>query len=328
MKNYYEILGVDENATQDDIKKAYRKLSKQYHPDVNDEGEEMFKEISEAYENIGDETKRQEYENRRKNPFGNMGGMGFDFNSIFEHMMGRSKPKAPDKVMSIDITPEESYFGVKKEFKLFNNVVCVPCDGSGGTKKICNTCQGQGVVIQTFGTGMFRQRVQTTCPSCNGHGNQILNLCKSCNGQGVTKKEDHLQVSIPTNVDNGDFLRLQQKGDYHPQIKMFGDLILKVNLVSDDKFQKMGMDLIYNKKIDPLTLLIEDQLIIEHPDGDLSIKIPETLNTEKPLRIFNKGYKTPAGNGNFYIKIIVEKDSNLDPEIKEKIKESLKKIVD
>ena len=328
MKNYYEILGVDENATQDDIKKAYRKLSKQYHPDVNPEGEEKFKEISEAYENIGDETKRQEYENRRKNPFGDMGGPGFDFNSIFEQMMGVRKPKAPDKTITIEITPEESYFGVKKEIRLFNNVICYPCDGSGGTKRICNTCQGQGVVIQTFGTGMFTQRAQTTCPHCNGSGSLILNVCKSCNGHGVTKKEDHLQVSIPPNVDNGDFLRLQQKGDYHPQTKMFGDLILKVSMVSDGKYQKMGMDLIYNKKIDPLTLLIEDEMLIEHPDGKLSIKVPEILNTEKPLRITNKGYKTPVGNGNFYIKVIVEKESNIDPEIKQKLKDLLKKTVD
>ena len=175
---------------------------------------------------------------------------------------------------------------------------------------------------------MFTQRAQTTCPHCNGSGSLILNVCKSCNGQGVTKKEDHLQVSIPPNVDNGDFLRLQQKGDYHPQTKMFGDLILKVSMVSDGKYQKMGMDLIYNKKIDPLTLLIEDEMLIEHPDGKLSIKVPEILNTEKPLRITNKGYKTPVGNGNFYIKVIVEKESNIDPEIKQKLKDLLKKTVD
>jgi len=333
MKDYYKILGVDEKATQDEIKKVYRKLSKQFHPDVNPEGEEKFKEVSEAYEHIGDEKRRQEYDVQRKNPFANMGNMGggFDIHDIFEQMVngGRKRqPKAPDKTISVNITPVESYFGVKKEIKILNNVSCQPCDGTGGTKKICSNCQGQGVIIQTYGTGMFVQRVQVNCPYCNGQGSIIQNVCKTCNGHGVTRKEEHLQISIPANVDNGDFLRIQQKGDFNPQIKMFGDLILKVNLVSDEKYQKLGLDLIYNKKIDPLSLLIEDEMKVEHPEGELLIKMPETINSDKPLRILKKGYKTPAGNGNFYIKIIVQKEGNIDPDIKEKLKESLKKVAE
>lgn len=326
-ENYYSILGVSETATQDEIKKAYRKLAKENHPDIGGD-EELFKKISVAYDIVGDENKRKEYDMKKNNPFGMGGGSPFDINSIFEEMMGgRQKAKAPDKVFNLNLTVSESFFGVKKEITLSNFDICDPCNGTGGTKKVCETCKGNGIVNQIFGTGMFRQQFQTQCPSCNGIGATILNACGSCKGQGVSKKEEKVQVSIPRSVDNGDFLRLGQKGDYNVNLKMKGDLILKVNLIGEEKYEKLGMDLIYNKRINPLNLLLDDNMIIEHPEGDLSIKVPEKVNTEKPLRIMGKGFKTPNGDGNFYIKIIVEKEQNLDNETKEKIKNILEKVI-
>ncbi len=327
MKNYYDILGVTENATQDEIKKSYRKLSKQYHPDVNPEGDEKFKEVAEAYENIGDEKKRQEYDVKRKNPFGDMSG-GFDIHSMFEQMMnmgGQTKPKkGPDKVITIDLTVLDSFFGSKKDIILSTNKKCEPCNGEGGEKRVCDYCKGQGVVIQVFGTGLFRQQVRTNCPNCNGNGSQIVKKCSTCFGHAIIKTDEKIQVSIPNNVDNGDFLRLANKGDFNPTAKAYGDLILKVNLLSDDKFQKMGIDLIYTKTINPLDLVIEKNMEVEHPEGNLSIKIPDKVNTDKPLRILNKGFKTNNGIGNFYIKIVVEKSINLDDSKIEKIKNILK----
>lgn len=329
MKDYYTILGVTETATQDEIKKTYRKLSKQYHPDVNPDGEEKFKEITEAYENIGEESKRNEYDIRRKNPFHGMGGSPFDIHSMFEQMMNGGTPKqkrAPDKVINITINPLESYFGTKKELTLKNLSKCTPCQGTGGAKKICDTCQGQGMVVQVMGTGLFAHRIQTTCPTCQGSGSQILNACTSCFGNGRKVEDENLMVNIPPNVDNGDFLRLSQKGDFDPGSKLRGDLILKVNLINDDKFEKSGFDLIYNLRIHPLNLILDDELIVEHPDGNLSIKIPESITTSKPLRIVGKGYKTNQGNGNFYIKVIVEKQGNLDSKLKEELKHVLKLV--
>jgi molecular chaperone DnaJ len=325
-ENYYSILGVSETATQDEIKKAYRKLAKENHPDIGGD-EELFKKISVAYDIIGDENKRKEYDMKRNNPFG-MGGDSFDIHSIFEQMMGgKPKPKAADKIFNINITVSESFFGVKKEISLSNFDICNPCNGTGGTKKVCETCKGNGVVIQMFGTGMFRQQFQTQCPSCNGLGSTILNACNTCKGQGVSKKEEKIQVNIPKSVDNGVFLRITQKGDYNPNLKMKGDLILKVNLIDEDKYEKVGIDLIYTKKINPLNLLLDDSMVIEHPEGDLSVKVPEKVNTEKPLRIIGKGFKTQNGDGNFYIKIVVEKEQNLDNETKEKIKNILETVV-
>jgi molecular chaperone DnaJ len=323
MKNYYDILGIPETATQDDIKKAYRKLSKQYHPDVNPKGEEKFKEVSEAYENIGEETKRNEYDNRRNNPFGS-----FDINSMFggafNDMMRNSTPKAPDKVMDIFITPIESYFGAKKEIELNTFNRCKPCEGTGGEKKICDTCKGHGVVFQVMGTGMFRQQIRMNCPTCNGNGSILLSACGSCFGRGVTQEKETFSVSIPSNVDNGDFMRMKNKGDYHNKLNVRGDLILKVNMLNTDNYEKSGTDLVYHKKVDPISLVINDTMTINHPDGDLMINIPKNMDTDKPLRITNKGYITPNGRGNFYIRVSVQKTDDIDQEIKEKIKELLK----
>jgi molecular chaperone DnaJ len=329
MKDYYKVLGVDETATQDEIKKVYRKLSKQFHPDVNPEGEEKFKEIVEAYDHIGDENKRNEYDAKRKNPFMGMGGNPFDMHSMFEQMMGqtrRQKQRAPDKVITLDINCVESYFGVKKEINVITNNKCNPCDGSGGTKKVCDTCNGNGFVVQVFGTGMFSQQIQQQCPVCLGSGTLITKACVSCNGIGLNSKNEKINVNIPANVDNGDFLRLQGKGDFNITTRNKGDLILKVNLINVDDFEKIGIDLVYHKKITPMDLVLEETMFIKHPEGELSIKIPKELNSDKPLRIMNKGYKTPRGVGNFFIKLSVEKKSDLDVETKNKIKKLLEQV--
>jgi len=327
MKNYYDVLGVNEKATQDEIKKSYRKLSKQYHPDVNPDGDEKFKEIAEAYENIGDEKKRQDYDIRRKNPFAEMSGGGFDMHSMFEQMMNMGRQqnkKAPDKVIQLDVTIHETFFGSNKEISYSSGIKCDPCNGEGGSKKTCETCKGRGIVIQIFGTGLFTQQMQSTCPSCNGSGSRIIVACSKCNGRGLNVENQKIQISIPSGVDSGDFLRVPNKGDYNTQVKINGDLILKVNLLNDNKFQKIGNDLVYTKIMDPLSLLLEKNVIIEHPEGELSIKIPNILSTEKPLRISNKGFKNKDSVGNFFIKIVVEKTKELDQNKIEKIKSILK----
>lgn len=323
MNNYYEILGVSEDATQDDIKKAYRQLSKQYHPDVNPNGEEKFKEISEAYENIGDESKRTNYDNARKNPFADGMG-GFDIHSMFEHMMGQNRrpPKAPDKIVEVVLTPVESFFGIKKDIEFDSFEKCDPCNGSGGERSVCNTCKGRGVVIQVLGTGLFMQQIQMTCNQCNGHGFIISIKCNTCNGIGVNKNHQKFNVSIPKNIDDGDFLRLKDRGDFNPNLKIKGDVILKVVMDNSGNFEKVGMDLILKKKLDIFDLMISDSVSIEHPEGELLIKLPDSVDTEKPLRIPNKGFSNENQKGNFYIKISVKKDEVS----REKVKTILKEI--
>jgi molecular chaperone DnaJ len=322
MKNYYDILDLNENASQDEIKKAYRKLSKQYHPDVNPQGEEKFKDISEAYDILGDESKKNNYDTQRKNPFGGE----FDIHSMFEQMMNggqRRQRKAPDKVFEVEINVLESYRGVEKEILVPRSVDCKPCNGEGGKKVKCSNCEGSGIIIQAIGTGMFRQHIQMTCNICRGNGKIIVDPCKVCNGHGNNNENFKFKIKIPANSDNGDFLKMRNNGDFYQGVG-YGDLILKIKCLPVDGFEKVGLDLIYNKKISPMDLIIEDKIEVKHPDGDLILSVPEILDSSKPLRILNKGYKNSINSGNFYIKFNVEKNGNIDPIKKIKIKEILK----
>ncbi len=329
MKDYYKVLGVEETATQDDIKKVYRKLSKQFHPDVNPEGEEKFKEVSEAYENIGDETKRRDYDNRRNNPFANMGGHGnYDFNSIFEEMMGGHRQqrarRAPDKIINVDINPIESYLGVKKEIKYDYKEICTPCNGDGGQTSICNTCRGVGTITQRVGNGMFNQIVQTQCPSCFGKGKIIINPCNNCYGQGILIKNETLLVTIPKNVDNGNFMRVPAKGDFNQNMKLRGDLVLQINLFSNDGFEKNGNDLIYYLKLNVLDIILQKQIKLPHPEGELLINLPKNISSEKPLRLVKKGYRGDSNSGDFYVKMNITNEIDLPQEKIDQIQEILK----
>jgi len=328
MKNYYEILGVAENASQDEIKKSYRKLSKQYHPDVNPEGEEKFKDIAEAYDILGDENKRQQYNQRKNNPFAGRGG-NFDAQSIFEEMVNggrRQNAKSPDKVISISMTPIDSYFGIEKEISYDYLKVCKPCDGNGGNRSVCSTCGGQGYVMQRMGTGMFQQIFNVTCNSCGGQGSVITKKCDTCNGNGMVKEKEKIVISIPKNVDNGDFLRIATKGDYGKTTGVRGDLIIKVDLIKHDNFEKIGRDLIYSLKLNVIDVLTEKQIRLPHPDGDLIISMPKNLNSDKPLRLVKKGYRDGVGSGDFYVKITITNDYTLTNDVKESLMVLLKEI--
>ena len=321
MKNYYEILGLAENATQEDIKKTYKKLSKQYHPDVNPEGEEKFKEISEAYDTLGDDKKRGEYDMKRRNPFG---GGDFGFGDIFEEMMGqgRRKPKPADKIVDIVVTAEESYKGVEKTIEVDINQSCNTCNGTGGNKKTCNRCAGRGFTIQTVGTGFFKTQIQATCTDCKGVGEFLINPCQACYGNGVVSKTTKFNVQIPKNVDNGDFMRMKNSGDEIPKFGR-GDLILKVICVKNNNFEKSQNDLIYYCKINVIDFLTNKELEIPHPDGTLKINLPENFDTDKPLRLIGKGYKMSNVVGNLYVKLSVN-NVVITNEQKEQIENILK----
>jgi molecular chaperone DnaJ len=325
MKNYYDILGVSETSSQDEIKKAYRQLSKQYHPDVNPDGEEKFKEVAEAYDNIGDANKRTEYDNRRRNPFASMGGHNFDFSSVFEEMMNgqrNQRPrKAPDKVMNVEVTPVESYLGIKKELNYDYIEKCSPCNGEGGESTGCNICGGIGSITQKIGNGMFTQLVQSKCPSCNGKGKIIVNPCNQCYGQGGVIKKENLMITIPKNVDNGNFMRISGKGDYNQSMKLRGDLILQVKLDLKDNFEKNGNDLIYYLKLNVLDVLLQRQVKLPHPEGDLMINLPKNISSDKPLRLVKKGYRGEHDSGDFYVKMNITNDVDLDDDKLNKIKE-------
>lgn len=288
-ENFYSILGVSETATQDEIKKAYRKLAKENHPDAGG-NEELFKKISVAYETIGDEQKRQQYNAQRNNPFGGSGNM----NDIFSQMFGGGRQQTQQRpVHTSNITVKigvlDSYKASKHSLSYRRQAMCAPCNGSGGEKVICNICGGSGVVIRQIGSGMFVQLIQTACDGCGGSGSKLINPCFMCSGTGSKPEMKSVDVSLPHGIDNGQFLRLQGMGDFKNGV--YGDLIVRIDLNPQDNFDKVGNNLVYNA-----FLSIEDlqngNLYVPHPDGELNIKMPKKVDTSIPLRVKSKGFRT------------------------------------
>jgi molecular chaperone DnaJ len=304
MNNYYEILGVSKDATQDEIKKAYRKLSKQYHPDVNPEGGEKFKEISVAYDTIGDETKRVQYDNKLNNPFGGSNGMSYEemFNQMFgqqQNPFNQRGKAAPDKIIRVQVNPIESFNGVEKNIQYLKDNHCGVCNGSGGEQQSCNTCGGAGFQIKTFGTGFMVQQIRTACGTCAGRGYTLVHRCYSCDGKGVKPQTHEVKVKLPVGVDNGQFLKLASLGDF--KNGEYGDLVIQIEMVNQDGYEKMNNDLIYNLFLD-LEQIQQDKFTIPHPNGDLIMNALPIFDTSKPLRLRGKGYH----GGDMYVKLNVK----------------------
>ena len=314
MKNYYDILGVSKDASPEDIKKAYRNQSKKYHPDVNSGGEEQFKEIAEAYDVLSDTKKKQTYDMggdpNGRNPFG--GGNPGDFEDFLRNMgfggnpfgggggQFRRKPNAPDKIINIDVTPIESYKSVSKEIMYQRNAACGGCNGSGGDKQTCMTCQGSGQIIQNVGNGMFQQIIQTTCPSCQGKGHIIIKACFECQGKGSKPEMKKINLNLHHGVDDGEFYRLDNAGDFYQT--GYGNLLLKVRMVKDKEWEKVGNDLIFYNVVTESNMY-DDKFTVPHPDGNLSINFPEVIDSSQPLRVRGKGFKKDF-IGDLYIRNI------------------------
>lgn len=303
MENYYEILGIEENSTQEQIKKQYRKLSKEFHPDVNPSGAEKFKKIAEAYETLSDEQKRKQYDFKRKNPFG---GGGHPFDDILSSFFGgqnpfeqRRQPQAPSKVIKIKITPIESFLGSEKNIKFTRNTGCQTCKGSGGDQQRCGGCNGVGFKIKTFGTGFMVQQVQVACETCGGRGHTLIHRCMLCGGSGVETKQEEVRVKLPVGIDNGQFLKLQGYGDFNSGV--MGDLVLQIEVEPTDGFEKMDNDLIYTLFLN-LDGLKDGSYNIPHPHGNLNVKAPKVFDTSVPLRLKGKGYN----GGDMYVKMHVK----------------------
>lgn len=313
MKNYYEILGVSKDASTEEIKKIYRKLALQYHPDKNPDGAEKFKDIVEAYETLSDANKRNEYNYRLENPHHQqMFGGGGDINDILNQMFGgnpfqggfNQRRRSPEKLIDVFINVIESFTGVEKEVRFTKKAPCNGCGGKGGERTGCITCGGQGFLMQRSGTGLFTQIHRIICNSCGGKGYTYLNTCNRCNGAETIDIVDQIRVNIPKNIDNGQMLKLPGRGDFFGG--NFGDLIIRINLTNIDNFSREGFDLVYHAYFS-LDDLKNDSFEVPHPDGKLSVKYPKNFNTEVPLRLKGKGFKSNQ-IGDLYVKMNVKYD--------------------
>ena len=304
MKDYYGILGVSKETSADEIKKAYRKLSKQFHPDVNPEGAERFKEIAEAYDVLSNPDKKQKYDNPASNMFGGdasiedlLRHMGFNRNPFG----GQRRPSAPEKIITLDITALDSFRGSTQQINYKRDIACNTCGGSGGDRIGCGTCGGVGYRMRQMGQSPFQQIIQETCSSCVGRGYTITNACTSCIGKGTQGEFKSMGITLQHGIDDGEFYRVESAGDFHNGV--YGNLLLKVRMKKDTSWEKVGDDLIYNNFLtyDDLT---NESCEVPHPDGNIVVKYPELFDTLTPMRVRGKGYRRER-IGDLYIKNIV-----------------------
>ncbi len=319
-RDYYEILGVEKSASKDEIKKAYRKLSKKYHPDINQEegSDEKFKEVAEAYEVLSDENKRSQYDRfgheGMKSQFGGGGG-GFQgsggfggFEDIFSSFFGggrQADPNAPRKgddlqyTMTVDF--EEAVFGVTKTITIKKEVTCDTCDGNGAkpgtSKSTCSMCSGAGRVAVEQNTPFGRIQTERTCPTCQGTGQEIKDPCNKCKGTGTVTKDVDIEVTVPEGVDNGQQIRVQGQGEPGVNGGPSGDLYIVFRVRPDSRFTRDGDDIHYELPVTFAQAALGDEIKVPTINSEVVLTIPAGTQTGRRFRLKEKGVKNVHGYG-------------------------------
>ena len=369
-REYYEVLGVSKAATKDEIKKAYRKLALQFHPDKNPdnkEAEEHFKEVNEAYEVLSNDDKRRRYDQFGHAGVGSSaasggGGQytgGADINDIFSAFndmftggrgrggaspfgfeeafgggnarKGRSQGGIPgtDLKIRLKLTLEEIAKGVEKTLKIKKQVTCKECNGSGsksGATEVCQTCQGSGEVRQVSKT-MFGQFVNiAACPTCGGEGRIIKERCPSCYGEGIKLGEVTVKVTVPSGVENGNYLTLRGQGNAGPRGGAAGDLIVVLEEIPHELFSRKGNDVIYTLAVSFPDLVLGTKVDVPTLDGAVKLTIPPATQPETMLRIpgHGIGHLKGSGRGDQYVKVNVYVPKDISHQDKELLKEMKK----
>ena len=330
-RDYYEILGVDRNAADDEIKKAYRKLAMQYHPDKNPdnkEAEAKFKEAAEAYEVLRDAQKRRQYDqfghagmkSMGYEGFGSVddifsafgdffGDMGFgDFFGSSTHRGNNLRNRGSDLQVRLGLTLEEIAKGVEKKIKIKRLVKCESCNGIGGTSQTnCNTCGGAGQVKQVS-RSLFGQFVNiSACPSCQGEGTIVKDVCSSCSGEGRIKKESTISVKIPAGVAEGNYLPLRGQGNAGVRGGSAGDIIVVMEELEHKYFERDGDDIIYDQRISFSQAALGDEVEVPTLSGKAKLHIAPGTQSGKILRMRGKGipHLNHNGGGDQLVKIIL-----------------------
>ena len=360
-KDYYKILGVEKNATADEIKKAFKKLAMQYHPDRQGGDEKKFKEINEAYQVIGDADKRAKYDQfgsdfEQQGGFGGAGGWedfmraargqggaggfdfgGVDFGDIFGEMFGfggrqtrgsRShKARGRDVQVDVELSFKEAAFGVEKNLSLRLQSKCEVCRGVGGEPgsdmTTCQTCKGQGQVIQVQRTILGAMQTVTTCNDCHGSGKKHSKKCKHCGGDGILAKNVDLKVKIPAGIDNGQSIRLSGHGEAAPHGGESGDLFVQVHIKPQKVFHREGFDVYNDLEINFSQAVLGDKVEVETIDGVIKIVIPEGTEHGALIRLKGHGiqYLSRSGRGDHYVRIKIRIPKKLSRDLRKKLEE-------
>ena len=323
-RDYYEVLGLAKGASKDEIKKAYRKLSKQFHPDINKEpgADEKFKEVAEAYEVLFDEQKRARYDQfGHEDPnagFGGGGAGGFGgFEDIFSSFFGgggrRQDPNAPrkgdDLQYRMNITFEEAVFGKETEIEIPTEESCGTCHGSGAkpgtTPQSCSQCNGAGQINQAVDTPFGRMMNKRSCPSCRGQGKIIVDKCSTCRGAGQVTKKKKIKITIPAGVDDGQQLRVSGQGEAGFNGGPSGDLYIVFSVRKHEFYERDGDDIMFELKLTFPQAALGDEIEVPTIHGKVKLKIPVGTQSGAQFRLKDKGVKNVHGYGMGHQYVIV-----------------------
>lgn len=350
-RDYYEVLGVDKSADDAAIKRAYRELAKKYHPDMNPgdaTAEAKFKEASEAYAILSDAEKRKQYDQFGHAAFdGGAGGGGFggfdfsggDFSDIFGDIFGdffgggrRSRTnngpmKGANIRTSVRITFEEAVFGVEKEIELTLKDECSVCHGSGAkegtTPETCTKCSGKGQVVYTSQSFFGTVRNVQTCPDCNGSGKVVKEKCPECRGNGYIANKKKISVSIPAGIDNGQSVRIREKGEPGVNGGPRGDLLVEVIVARHPIFQRQDYNIYSSVPISYAVAALGGEIVVDTVDGKVIYEVKAGTQTDTKVRLKGKGVPTLRNKeirGDHYITLIVETPEKLTQEAKDLLK--------
>ncbi|MDF2609374.1 MAG: dnaJ [Lachnospiraceae bacterium] len=343
-RDYYEVLGISKTATDDEIKKAYRKLAKKYHPDANPDdktAEAKFKEASEAYAILSDADKRRQYDQFGHSAFeggagsaggfdfNNMGDMSDIFGDIFGDLFGGGRSrrasngpmKGPNIRTGIRITFEESITGVEKELELNLKEECNTCHGTGakpGTHaETCSKCGGKGQVVYTQQSLFGMVRNVQTCPDCKGTGKIVKEKCTDCYGSGYVTRKKKIEVSIPAGIDNGQSIRIREKGEPGMNGGERGDLLVEVTVSRHPIFQRQDYDIYSTAPISFAQAALGGDVRISTVDGDVLYNVKPGTQTDTKVRLRGKGVPTLRNKqvrGDHYVTLVVQVPTKLSNE--------------
>lgn len=364
-KDYYNILGIEKSASADEIKKAFRKLAHKYHPDKPAGDEAKFKEVNEAYQVLGDEQKRKQYDQfgatfdqqggfggganwddfmraaRGQGGFqGNANFGGVDLGDIFGEMFGfsarggrgRGRQRGNDVQVDVEIDFRGAVFGTEKEIRLTKKNPCDVCSGSGAEPgaevKTCDKCNGQGQVRRVQQTILGAMQTVGPCPSCGGAGKKASVNCKHCGGDGIVRNESHYKIKIPAGIDNGEAIRLSGKGEAAGPQGAPGDLYVRVHVKPEKGFSRDGYDLYSEARISYPQAVLGDKIEIDTLEGKKKLVIPSGTQSHQQFRLKGLGVTRlhGSGRGDQYVTVIVDVPKKVGRKAK-KLLETLKETL-
>ena len=349
-KDYYKILGVEKTSTKEEVKKAYKKLAKKYHPDLNKEdgSAEKFKEISEAAAVLADDEKRTKYDQfgTTADQFGNGfegfdfsdirsgGDFGFDFDSIFESFFGggfRGRRRGPnrgsDLRYDLEINLEEAATGITKKITVPRMEQCSKCHGLGAESESdivnCPDCDGKGVQRITQRTPFGVLATTTTCRKCQGQGKHIKKECHDCNGNGIVREERKIDIEIPAGAEQGTNLRVKGEGEAGEKGAETGDLYIIIHVQEHDTFERHGDDIYIKVPVSFVIAALGGEIEVPTLSGQAKLKIPAGTQTNTIFRMKGKGipYLHGYGTGNENVEVIIEVPNKLNKKQKELLKQ-------